>query len=61
MGKIRSKPGPLTISVPEAGRDVDLKRNAAYRAARRGEIPTLRFGRRVRVPLEAWRRKLAGE
>lgn len=40
----------LVYSVPEAGRLLGLSRNAAYEAARRGEIPTLRFGRLLRVP-----------
>jgi excisionase family DNA binding protein len=41
---------PETYSVPEAGRRVGLGRNASYEAARRGELPTLRFGRKLRVP-----------
>jgi excisionase family DNA binding protein len=40
----------LTLSVPEAGRKLKLGRNASYAAAARGEIPTLRFGRKLRVP-----------
>lgn len=49
MGKIRK-----TISVPEAGRlYFELGRNASYRAARRGEIPVVRFGAKMRVPLVA--------
>jgi hypothetical protein len=43
---------PLTISVPEAGeRYFGLCRNAAYNAAARGEIPTIRIGRLLRVPV----------
>ena len=44
--------GPLTYSVPVAGKMLDppLSKNAAYRAAERGEIPTLRFGHLLRVP-----------
>jgi hypothetical protein len=42
---------PLTISVPEAGkRYFDLSRGASYQAAERGEIPTIRIGRLLRVP-----------
>ncbi|MBR1241581.1 helix-turn-helix domain-containing protein [Bradyrhizobium sp. AUGA SZCCT0274] len=45
---------PLTLSVPEAGkRYFDLSRNAAYAAAARGEIPTLRIGKLLRVPVRA--------
>jgi hypothetical protein len=40
-----------TISVPEAGRRYfDLCRGASYEAARRGDIPTIRIGRLLRVP-----------
>lgn len=39
-----------TLSVEEAGRLCGLGRSASYDAARRGELPTLRFGRRVVVP-----------
>jgi hypothetical protein len=53
-----------TLTVPEAGRRYfDLGRNASYEAARRGEIPTIRIGRLLRVPVVALERKLerAGE
>ena len=49
----RIVPNPLvrpTISVIEAGELLGLKKDAAYDAARRGEIPTIRLGRTVRVP-----------
>ena len=37
---------PITISVPEAGqRYFGLCRNAAYEAAARGDLPTIRIGR----------------
>jgi excisionase family DNA binding protein len=45
---------PLTISVPEAGRRYfGLSRNAAYDAAARGELPVIRIGRLLRVPVRA--------
>jgi hypothetical protein len=45
---------PLTLSVPEAGkRYFGLCRNAAYDAAARGEIPTIKIGRLLRVPVRA--------
>ena len=48
-----------TMSVPEAGRQYfDLGRNAAYEAARRGDIPTIKIGRLLRVPIMALDRKL---
>jgi hypothetical protein len=48
----------FTYSVPEAGRMVGLSRNSAYAAAERGEIPTMSFGRLLRVPAAAWDRIL---
>ena len=43
---------PETLSVPEAGkRYFNLSRGASYQAAKRGEIPTIRIGRRVRTPV----------
>jgi len=45
---------PLTISVPEAGkRYFGMSRGASYAAAERGEIPTVRIGRLLRVPVRA--------
>jgi excisionase family DNA binding protein len=40
----------LVYTVPEAGRLLGLGRNAAYDAAKRGDIPSLRIGRRLLVP-----------
>ena len=49
----------LTISVPEAGRRYfDMGRGASYAAAERGEIPTIRIGRLLRVPVRALERML---
>jgi excisionase family DNA binding protein len=48
-----------TITVPEAGKKyLGLSRNAAYAAAGRGEIPTVRIGRLLRVPVRAMERIL---
>jgi hypothetical protein len=45
---------PKTISVPQAGRDYfDMSRNSSYAAAARGEIPTIRIGKLLRVPVAA--------
>jgi excisionase family DNA binding protein len=43
----------LVYDVPEAGRLLGLKRNRAYAAAAAGEIPTIRFGRLLKVPKAA--------
>ncbi len=48
-----------TLSVPEAGRDYfELGRNASYEAAKRGEIPVIKVGRKLRVPIVALERLL---
>ena len=45
-------------TVPEAGRLLGLGRNAAYDAAKRGDIPTLRIGRLLVVPKLPFHRML---
>ena len=53
--------GCKTMTVPEAGRAYfGLGKNASYEAAKRGDIPTIRVGRRLRVPIAAMDRKLNG-
>jgi hypothetical protein len=48
-----------TLSVPQAGREYyDLGRNAAYAAAKRGDIPTIKIGKLLRVPVRALEQKL---
>ena len=51
----------LTWSVPEAGRKVKPGKNAAYNAARRGEIPTIRFGKKLRVPRAKFLKMISAE
>ena len=41
---------PPTISIQHAAKLLGLSRSAAYRAAARGELPTIAFGRRRLVP-----------
>jgi len=43
----------LTLSVEETASLLGLGRSAAYEAARRGELPSRRLGRRVIVPVPA--------
>lgn len=47
---------PVVRLWPEAGHMLGLGRSATYDAAERGEIPVLRFGRRLVVPTAALRR-----
>ena len=48
----------LTINVEEAGRQLGIGRNQAYEAVRRGEIPSIRIGKRLLVPKAAFARLL---
>ena len=48
----------LTYSVPEAGALLGLGRNAAYEAARCGELPSIKIGSRIFVPKSALSRLL---
>ena len=51
---------PKTLSVPDAGRSYfGLGRGASYEAARRGQLPVIRIGRLLRVPVVALERMLA--
>jgi hypothetical protein len=50
---------PFTYSIPVAGGMAGLAKNASYAAARRGEIPVIKFGGKRRVPANRWRRILA--
>jgi len=49
-----------TCSVVEAGQRLGISRNAAYEAARRGELPTIRIGRRLLVSKKVLDRLLSG-
>jgi excisionase family DNA binding protein len=43
----------ITLTVEEAGALLGISRTLAYELVRRGEIPSLRLGRRVVVPVRA--------
>ena len=47
------------LSVPEAGRLIGCGRNLSYELARTGKIPTIRLGRKLVVPKEAFEKWLA--
>jgi hypothetical protein len=49
-----SDEAPLTLTVPEAGKKYfGLSRNGAYDAAKRGELPVIKIGRKLFVPIRA--------
>jgi excisionase family DNA binding protein len=43
----------LVYAVPEAGKLLGLGRAGSYEAAKRGELPVIRIGRRLMVPKAA--------
>jgi hypothetical protein len=58
---VRDAMNSPTTTVPIAGKLLGLSRNKAYEAASRGDIPTLRFGKRIVVPTAPLRRMLGLE
>lgn len=43
----------LVLTVLEASRLLRISRGAAYEAVRRGQIPSVRIGRRLLIPVQA--------
>ena len=52
---------PAVLTVEEAARYLRISRGLAFDAARRGDIPTVRIGRRILVPTASLLAKLRGE
>jgi excisionase family DNA binding protein len=50
---------PLTYTVEEVARLLRIGRNQGYDAARAGELPTIRIGKRILVPRLALEQMLA--
>ncbi len=50
-----------TITVDEAAKALGIGRNTAYEAVRRGEIPSIKIGKRLLVPVVALERMLTDE
>jgi excisionase family DNA binding protein len=51
----------LTLSIPDVAKLLGISNNLAYEAAARGEIPTVKIGRRVLVSRAALDRLLGAE
>jgi excisionase family DNA binding protein len=51
----------LTVTVAQAGVMLGISRTSAYERVRRGEIPTVRLGRRLLVPKTRLLAMLEGE
>ena len=55
----RNEDALVVMDVPQAGALLGLGRNASYEAAKRGDIPTIRIGKLLKVPKVAFERMLA--
>ncbi len=52
---------PATITVEEAAERLGVSLTLAYKAAKTGQLPVVRVGRRMLVPLAAFERMLGIE
>ena len=50
----------LTQSIRQTAKEAGIGVNQAYEAARRGDIPTIKIGKRILVLRKPWRQKLEG-
>lgn len=50
-----------TLTVEEAGKMLGIGRNQAYEAARTGQIPSIRIGKRLLISKVALERMLSGD
>jgi excisionase family DNA binding protein len=51
LAELMSPDAPAVITVEEACKVLRVSRGSGYEAARTGEIPTVKLGRRVLVPV----------
>jgi excisionase family DNA binding protein len=51
---------PATLTVEQAAKVLGISRGSAFDAVRRGEIPSVRIGRRILVPRARLEELLAG-
>ena len=55
-----TKKDACTMTIVEAAKKLGIGRNQAYRAAKRGEIPSIRIGKRILVLVAALDRLIEG-
>jgi excisionase family DNA binding protein len=61
MSDSESTVSRATVTIVEAAKRLGIGRNQAYEAAHRGEIPSIRIGKRILVPVAALDRLLNGK
>ena len=52
---------PTVLTVDQVAHRLGVSRDTVYRAAKRGEVPSIRVGRRLLVPADAFERLMRGE
>jgi excisionase family DNA binding protein len=57
---VATEPTRRVVTVQEAGAILQISRGAAYQAAKTKQLPTIRIGRRLLVPVAALERMLSG-
>lgn len=50
----------LTVTVDEAARMLGISRNSCYQACHTGELPVIRLGKRLVIPVRALEKMLEG-
>jgi excisionase family DNA binding protein len=58
QNKVQTTPERRVVTVREAAVMLQISPGSAYEAAKRGEIPTIRIGRRLLVPIGSFERML---
>lgn len=61
MSRSTTDPERLAFTISETARALGISRDAAYQAAARGELPTIRLGGRILVSRDALERLLSIE
>lgn len=52
---------PSVLTIRDCAADLQLSREAVYRAVRAGEIPSLKIGSRILIPRDRYQRLLNGD
>jgi excisionase family DNA binding protein len=56
---MQSSEAKLTMSVSEAAKKLGIARNSLYEGIKRGEVPCIRIGKRILIPIAALEKKLS--
>jgi len=57
--QMQNSEAKLTMSVSEAAKKLGVARNSLYEGVKRGEVPYVRIGKRILIPIAALEKKLS--